>query len=141
MSDPCLYTFFDGNNTVNLIVWVDDLLITASNQNLMDKIKDLLSRNFKMKDLGIPSYFLGIQFTFNKDSIVLEQSMYVDKLLKRFNMTDAKTKPTPCPLGINKELGNASPLLEDNTLYRHILCCYTFRSVYVKANSGTFEPC
>ena len=121
MSDPCLYTFFDGNNTVNLIVWVDDLLITASNQNLMDKIKDLLSRNFKMKDLGIPSYFLGIQFTFNKDSIVLEQSMYVDKLLKRFNMTDAKTKPTPCPLGINKELGNASPLLEDNTLYREIV--------------------
>ena len=84
---------FDGGNTVNLIVWVDDLLITAGSQKLMDKIKDLLSQNFKMKDLCIPSYFLGIQFSFNKDSIVLQQSMYVDKLLKRFDMTDAKTKP------------------------------------------------
>ena len=84
---------FDGGNTVNLIVWVDDLLITAGSQKLMDKIKDLLSQKFKMKDLGIPSYFLGIQFSFNKDSIVLQQSMYVDKLLKRFDMTDAKTKP------------------------------------------------
>ena len=45
----------------------------------------------------------------------------IDKLLQRFNMSDCKTKPTPCPLGINKDLGNQSKLLEDNTLYREIV--------------------
>ena len=121
MSDPCLYTFFDGNNTVNLIVWVDDLLIAASNIEIMNKIKGLLSQHYKMKDLRVLIYFLGIQFQFNKTSIVMQQSEYVDKLLERFNMNDCKTKPTPCPLGINKELGNNSELLEDNTLYREIV--------------------
>ena len=121
MSDPCLYTLFDGTNIINLIVWVDDLLIAASNQELMDKMKTLLSKNFKMKDLGVPSYFLGIQFSFNNDSTLLQQSMYIDKILQRFDMTNAKNKPTPCPQGINKELGNTSPLLEDNTLYREIV--------------------
>ena len=121
MTDPCLYTYFDGMNTVNIIVWVDDLLIAASNQEILIKVKGILSQNFKMKDLGTPSYFLGIQFSFNKDSIVMQQSKYVDKLLQRFNMTDCKIKPTPCPLGINKDLGNHSNLLEDNTLYREIV--------------------
>ena len=121
MTDPCLYTYFDGKNTVNIIVWVDDLLIAASNQEILNKVKGVLSQNFKMKDLGVLSYFLGIQFSFNKNSIVMEQSKYVDKILERFNMTNCKTKPTPCPLGINKDLGKYSQLLENNTLYREIV--------------------
>ena len=121
MSDPCLYTYFDGKDTVNLIVWVDDLLIAASNQLLLDKFKSVLSQNFKMKDLGVLSYFLGIQFTISNNSIIMQQTKYVDKLLERFNMIDCKTKPTPCPLGINKELGNDSKLLENNSLYREIV--------------------
>ena len=51
----------------------------------------------------------------------MEQSKYVDKILERFNMTNCKTKPTPCPLGINKDLGKYSQLLENNTLYREIV--------------------
>ena len=39
MTDPCLYTYFDGKNTVNIIVWVDDLLIAARNQQIWIKLK------------------------------------------------------------------------------------------------------
>ncbi|CAL4099616.1 unnamed protein product [Meganyctiphanes norvegica] len=36
-------------------------------------------------------------------------------------MIDCKPKQTPCPLGLNKELGNNSPSLSENTLYRQII--------------------
>ena len=121
IADPCLYTYFEGKNSVSLIVWVDDLLIAASNIELMDKTKAILVQNFKMKDLGLASYFLGIQFKVNKNSVIMQQSKYVDKLLTKFSMEDCKIKLTPSPLGINTQLQKNSPKLDSSTLYRNIV--------------------
>ena len=37
---------------VILILWVDDLFIAASNEDVLNSIKSILAERFKMKDLG-----------------------------------------------------------------------------------------
>ena len=51
--DPCIY--FRRNDDLLLAivaVWVDDLIIGARNDMLLDELKTLLKRTFRMKDLG-----------------------------------------------------------------------------------------
>ena len=43
-----------------MVIWVDDLLIAASDENAMKVTKDMLAARFKMKDLGKLRSFLGI---------------------------------------------------------------------------------
>ena len=45
-----------------MLVWVDDIIIAASNMLLMSEAKGMLKGRSHMKDLGRLSYFLGIHF-------------------------------------------------------------------------------
>ena len=51
----------------------------------------------------------------------MHKTKFANHILDKFDMSNCKPKKIPCPLGINKELGNDSQLLEDNTLYRGII--------------------
>ena len=75
------------------IVWVDDIIIAGINTDVL---------RFKMKDLGVLSWFLGIQFKCKNDFIERSQSKFVEKILERFNLSDCKPKAVPCELGANK---------------------------------------
>lgn len=50
-----------------MIIWVDDLIIAASNEDMMRDVKGMLSEKFKMKDLGMLKHFLGINFSQSVD--------------------------------------------------------------------------
>ncbi|XP_071963823.1 uncharacterized protein [Antedon mediterranea] len=49
-----------------------------------------------MKDLGEISYFLGIDFKQEADKITMNQTRYTLKVLEKFNMSNCKTRSTPC---------------------------------------------
>ena len=60
--DNCVYTKEVGSGLVAMLVWVDDIIIAASDMVLMSEAKGMLKERFHMKDLGRLSYFLGIHF-------------------------------------------------------------------------------
>ena len=60
--DPCLYIKHVGDQMIMLLVWVDDIIVRASTEVLLNSVKQMLKSVFKMKDLGRVSYFLGIGF-------------------------------------------------------------------------------
>ena len=93
--DNCLYKYSNGQNTVYLAVYVDDILISSNCEKLIDEIKSKLSRNFKIKDLGILKYFLGININQDKNSIRLNQSTYIANLLEKLSMSNCKPHYTP----------------------------------------------
>ena len=45
-----------------IAIWFDDIIITARSNSLVGSIKELLKSRFKMTDLGMIRWFLGIEF-------------------------------------------------------------------------------
>ena len=59
-SDPCLY-IDTGGDVFFIGVYVDDIIVAGKNLERIRKVKETLSRNFDIKDMGKLHYFLGMQ--------------------------------------------------------------------------------
>ena len=95
-ADYCVYKKTTPNGVIIVVIWVDDMIIAASNMTLLDKFKETMREQFNMKDLGQISYFLGINFTQTSDEIKMSQKRYITKMLEKFGMTDCKPRSSPC---------------------------------------------
>ena len=123
-ADPCVYHKFvdgDASKCTILIIWVDFLLISASNSDLLQMVKGNLSERFKMKDLGVLHWFLGTVFKCSDGMIEMNQTRYIEKVLEKFGMNNCKPKTTPSVLGFDKVIDMESPVLEDPNSYRQIV--------------------
>ncbi|GAU49932.1 hypothetical protein TSUD_408340 [Trifolium subterraneum] len=94
-SDNCIYYKCDGNICTIICLYVDDMLIFGSNLSAVNNVKSLLGNNFDMKDLGEASVILGIKITRSEKWISLDQSHYVEKILKKYGYFDCKPACTP----------------------------------------------
>ena len=94
-SDKCIYYKYDKNICLIICLYVDDLLIFGSNIPAINSVKSLLSNNFDMKDLGEADVILGIKITRSDKGISLNQSHYVEKILRKYNYFDCKPASTP----------------------------------------------
>ena len=95
-SDTCVYYRYGGGESVMLCLYVDDILIFGSNLNVIEEVKNLLSSNFEMKDLGEADVILNIKLVREADGgVTLLQSHYVEKVLSRFGFSDCDPAPTP----------------------------------------------
>jgi len=59
--DTSLFILSDDTNTFYLLVYVDDILLTGNNSAMLHHLVQLLSSEFKLRDLGDVHYFLGIE--------------------------------------------------------------------------------
>ena len=57
--------------------------------------KRRLAIEFKMKDLGMMYYFLGMEVWQSANGFFLGQGKYAIEILKRFRMLDCKAMATP----------------------------------------------
>ena len=60
-SDDTLYVRQQGKNLVILVMYVDDLIITRNNDDHIAQVKKELHAGFKMTDLGLLHYYLGVE--------------------------------------------------------------------------------
>nr|XP_040246023.1 uncharacterized mitochondrial protein AtMg00810-like [Aegilops tauschii subsp. strangulata] len=94
-SDPSFFILHGGSGTAYLLLYVDDIVLTASTPALLHRLQQLLFAEFSMKDLGPLHYFLGIAVTRTADGFFLSQRKYAEELLERANMTNCKPASTP----------------------------------------------
>ena len=59
-SDTSLFIYRRGDETAYLLLYVDDIVLTASSQQLLQRIIFSLQQEFAMKDLGQLHHFLGV---------------------------------------------------------------------------------
>ena len=85
-----------------LILYVDDILLIGNDISMLNLVKESLNGKFLMKDLGEAMYILGIKIYRDRSRrlLGLSQSMHIDKVLKRFNMSEAKKGFLPLSHGI-----------------------------------------
>ena len=97
-ADHCVYfrKFTDGNFII-LLLYVDDMLIAGNDLKLIGKLKERLFKSFDMKDLGPAKQMLGMRITRDRKAkkLWLSQEKYVERVLERFNLKDAKSVSTP----------------------------------------------
>jgi hypothetical protein len=99
---------------------VDDMLITGDNSEHIFYVKQHLSKEFQMSDLGPLSYFLGIEVQQTQKGFYLSQSKYIQDLLDHSGITDARIVATPMDIHLKLHPKDGAPLA-DPTRYRHIV--------------------
>ena len=122
IADPCLYIKVDDTNIVYLIIYVDDFLIAAKDIKLIDQVADFLRQKFQLKDLGILSYYLGMEIRRNADGIFcIKQSTYIQSILNRFGVQDAKTSRVPLDQGYLKIRQNSQEPMPNSERYQQLI--------------------
>ena len=99
--DRCIYLRVCGSSYIFLVLYVDDILLTSNDSNLLIETKHMLSTHFDMKDLGEASYVLGIKILRDRANEVLKlsQRTYIENILKRFNMHNCSSIRAPIVKG------------------------------------------
>ena len=81
----CVYSKFTGNRGVIICLYVDDMPILGTDNDVIESTKSFLSSSFSMKDMGLVDVILGIKIKRVDNNLILTQSHYIDKILKKFN--------------------------------------------------------
>eukprot|EP00253_Pinus_taeda_P007283 PITA_07283 len=66
-SDNIVYTKKVDKSLIIFVLYVDDLILTGSDPNLINDVKSSLKNKFEMTDLGHLHYFLGLQVLQSKE--------------------------------------------------------------------------
>ena len=103
--------------TILLLLYVDDMIIAGDDLSGIQELKDFLSQQFEMKDLGHLSYFLDLEITHSTDGLYITQAKYASELLSRAGLTDSKTVDTPVELNAHLTSTGGKPL-SNPFLYR-----------------------
>jgi hypothetical protein len=96
-NDPAVFFWCQGNDTMIIMIHVNDCTITGNSQKLIDDCKAKVKARYAMTDLGPTSWVLSIKIThdFDKRTLGLSQTSYINSILERFNFTDLKPVSTP----------------------------------------------
>ena len=71
------YHHTSSGQCIYLIVYVDDIVITDSDQDGIQKLKQHIFNHFQTKDLGKLKYFLVIEIAQSNSGVVMSQRKYV----------------------------------------------------------------
>ncbi|KAI1005400.1 hypothetical protein K3495_g2815 [Podosphaera aphanis] len=110
-AEPCL--FVQKEHGITALVYFDDIAVAAKTNKELLWFKHKICQRFTAKDLGEIEKILGIQITRNRkrQTLWLDQQQYLEKILNRFGMKNAKHKSvsTPC-----KNFKNLRPPTDDD---------------------------
>ena len=96
-SDPDHSLYINYDKQVILLLYVDDLVITAPTQNIISWIRRKLHDEFQMTDLGPLRTFLGLEIQRNRETrtLHLSQTKYIQKILQLHRMELCNPASTP----------------------------------------------
>ena len=86
-ADPSLFTYHKDDQTLMLLLFVGDILLTGSSVALLESLLQKLNNRFSMKDLVSPDYFLGIEIQRHSEGLFLHQRAYAEDILHQETIT------------------------------------------------------
>ncbi|GJX01405.1 ribonuclease H-like domain-containing protein [Tanacetum coccineum] len=104
-----------GTDTAYLLMYVDDIVLTASFESLLQHIIRSLHQKFAMTDLGPLNYFLSISVRRDSSGLFLSQKKYAIEILDRAHMDNCN--PSRTPIDTVSKLGSDGDPVSDPTLY------------------------
>uniref|UniRef100_A0A8R7UH22 Reverse transcriptase Ty1/copia-type domain-containing protein n=1 Tax=Triticum urartu TaxID=4572 RepID=A0A8R7UH22_TRIUA len=116
--DTSLFILRRGTSLAYLLVYVDDIILTASTTALLQSLVTL-SSEFSMSDLGDIHHFLGINVHRSTTGLFLSQEQYALEILDRANMLNCRPISTPVDT-CSKLSGTDGVPYSDPTHYRRL---------------------
>ncbi|GKV17840.1 hypothetical protein SLEP1_g28296 [Rubroshorea leprosula] len=99
-SEHALYVKFNESSDILILcLYVDDLIFTSNSTRMIEDFKRFMMHEFEMTDLGLMSYFLGIEVMQREAGIFICQKRYASELLRRFHMHNCNPARTPVEVG------------------------------------------
>ncbi|XP_021986572.1 uncharacterized mitochondrial protein AtMg00810-like [Helianthus annuus] len=108
--DHSLFNFNKGHHMAFILLYVDDILLITSSDDLREKFMTRLSKEFVMKDLGPLNYFLGISVTRDSSSLFLSQEKYAGEILERAGLSDCNPAATAVDTQNKLSSNNGTPV-------------------------------
>jgi hypothetical protein len=108
--DTSLFIFHRGADTIYLLLYVDDIILTASSTTLLRRTISALQWEFTIKDLGPLHHFLGITVERRPDGMFLHQRTYMLDIIKCATMADCKPCTTPIDLQAKLAVDSRPPV-------------------------------
>jgi hypothetical protein len=115
-SDTSLFVYRSDVDTAYLLLYVDDIILTASSPELLQHITTALQHQFMMKDIVRLYYFLGVSVEQRSDSLFLHQRQNAQDIFEHARMSDCKPyfKPVDTQAKVSSDIG---ALVSDPTAY------------------------
>jgi Reverse transcriptase (RNA-dependent DNA polymerase) len=116
--DHSLFSKMGENCVTNILVYVDDIIITGDNLEEIKRAKVQLKENFNIKDLGLLKYFLGIEIARSPKGLFISQRKYALNLLKETEKLGCKPVSTPIDSKYKLNTEDGEPLNDINYFQR-----------------------
>jgi hypothetical protein len=119
-ADYSLFTLRKDDQFIALLVYVDDIILAGTDLNEFTRIKAILDTKFKIKDLGVLRYFLGLEVAHSEQGITISQRKYCLDLLQDSGLLGSKPAITPLDpsIKLHQDSGQA---YEDVSSYRRLI--------------------
>ncbi|GMI74888.1 cysteine-rich RLK (RECEPTOR-like protein kinase) 8 [Hibiscus trionum] len=119
-ADSSLFMKNSTDAKLLLMVYVDDIVITGTKEDVVSTVVQQINAEFLLKDLGNLEFFLGMEIEKTSTGLSLSQRKYVVDLLEKANMTECNSTPTPMVV-TPKLLVDEGSTFADIHLYRSIV--------------------
>ncbi|KAG6392750.1 hypothetical protein SASPL_146975 [Salvia splendens] len=133
--EHALYVKRKGNDILIVCLYVDDLIFTGNNPSMFEEFKKAMTEEFKMTDIGLMAYYLGVEVKQLEDRVFITQEHYAKEILKKFKMEDCKPINTPVDCGVKLSKNDKGEKMSKKQL---IVTLSTCEAKYVAA---TFSVC
>ena len=97
--EHALYTKKSGGNVILIAFYVDDLIFSDNNDEIIEEFKSMMTQEFEMADLGLLKFFLGFEVKQGETGIFISQETYAKEILKKYKMENCNPVSIPMELG------------------------------------------
>jgi hypothetical protein len=94
-SDSSIYFKNVDNLPVFILLYVDDLLMSAKTQEICDSLISEFNAHFKLKNLGKASLFIGWKLSVRNDELHINQESKVLEIIEKYEMLNSNVSKTP----------------------------------------------
>ncbi|KAG7584577.1 Integrase catalytic core [Arabidopsis suecica] len=120
--EPSIYRKKEREEFLVVAVYVDDLLVTGSDLEIILEFKKGMARNFEMSDLGKLTYYLGIEVTQSENGILLNQERYAKKILEETGFADCNAVHVPMCANLKLSKAPEEKNIDEKEYRRSIGC-------------------
>jgi hypothetical protein len=118
--DPTLFTKTIANDLFVCQIYVDDIIFGSTNKSTCEEFSRIMVQKFEMSMMGELKYFLRFQVKQLQEGTFISQMKYIQDILTKFGMKDAK--PIKTPMGTNGHLDlNTGGKSVDQKVYRSMI--------------------